>query len=130
MPNKNRIAVNNFVAIDSEYGKIIVNRYCTYQAEYLIKTGRPHIQAELDVILKIILLLGDGAVVVDAGANVGLVTIPIAQAIHSSGGHVLAFEPQRMMSYALSGSAALNDLNNVIVFNKEIGRASCRERVW
>ena len=38
--------VNNFTVIESRYGKFIVNRHCAHQAEYLIKTGRPHIQDE------------------------------------------------------------------------------------
>lgn len=32
-----------------------------------------------------------------------------------------AFEVQRMMSYALSGTVALNDLENVIVYNQALG---------
>jgi hypothetical protein len=41
------MSINNFVVIDSIYGKFIVNRYCDYQAEALIKTGATHIEPEL-----------------------------------------------------------------------------------
>src|ERR1700749_1248501 len=107
--------INNFVVVDSEYGKFVVNRHCAYQAESLIKTGRPHIDDELQKILTLVRQLPDGCLMVDAGANIGLVSIPVAQLIASRGGLVHAFEPQRLMSYALAGAAALNDLENLIV---------------
>jgi hypothetical protein len=43
--------VNNFTVIESVYGRFVVNRHCQFHAEYLIKTGRPHIQSELNKIL-------------------------------------------------------------------------------
>jgi FkbM family methyltransferase len=49
------------------------------------------------------------------------VSIPIAQLVLHKKGTVYAFEAQRMMSYALCGSAALNDLENLIVHNKALG---------
>jgi len=113
--------IKNFTTIESEYGAFIVNRHCAYQAEALIKTGRPHIQDELDKILAIVNTLPNESVVIDAGANIGLVAIPIAQQVLASKGKVLAFEAQRMMSYALCGSAALNDLENLIVHNQALG---------
>jgi len=87
----------------------------------LIKTGRPHIQNELNKILSIIKDLPDGSVTVDAGANIGLVAIPIASFVRQSNGMVYAFEAQRMMSYALCGSAALNDLENLLIYNQALG---------
>lgn len=114
-------AVNNFTVIESNYGKFIVNRHCALQAESLIKTGRPHIQDELNNILAVVQHLPEGSVTVDAGANIGLVAVPIAQAVLSKGGTVVAFEVQRMMYYALCGTAALNDLENLVVHNKALG---------
>lgn len=118
MPN---MPIKNFTTIESEYGKFIVNRHCSFQAEVLIKTGRPHIQEELNKVLAIINTLADNCVVVDAGANIGLLSIPIGQLIAPKNGLVHAFEPQRMMAYALSGGVALNDLENVIVHNRGLG---------
>jgi FkbM family methyltransferase len=115
------LKINNFAVIESEYGKFIVNRHCAFQAESLIKTGRPHIQGELNTILTVISQLPDTSVVVDAGANIGLVSIPVAQALLPRGGVVHAFEVQRMLFYALCGSAALNDLENLIVYNRALG---------
>lgn len=113
--------INNFTTIESQYGRFIVNRHCAYQAEVLIKTGKPHIEEELRKVLAIIQTLDDGCVAVDAGANIGLVAIPVAQALALKGGHVIAFEPQRMMAYALCGAVALNDLENIEVRNQGLG---------
>jgi FkbM family methyltransferase len=115
--------VNNFVVIESAYGKFIVNRHCAFQAESLIKTGQPHVQEELTEILTVVGQLPENCVVVDAGANIGLVAIPIAKAVFSRGGVVHAFEAQRMMFYALCGGAALNDLENLIVHDQALGAA-------
>lgn len=90
----------------------------------MIKTGQTHIEPELENILAIAKLLPDGCVVVDAGANVGLVTIPMAQTILPKNGVVYSFEPQRMMAYALCGAVALNDLENVFVHNGALGVSS------
>jgi len=117
--------INNFVKIDSQHGPFILNRHCAYAAQHMIKTGQTHIEAELNNILEIAKLLPQQCVVVDAGANVGMVTIPLAQAIANRKGVVHAFEAQRMIAYALSGAVALNDLENVFVYNKALG-SSCR----
>lgn len=113
--------VNNFTVIESVYGKFVINRHCAYQAEALIKTGYPHIEAELKNMLGIVNSLPEKAVVVDAGANAGLVCVPIAQTLRARGGIVHAFEVQRPMYYALCGTAALNDLENLYVHNKAVG---------
>jgi FkbM family methyltransferase len=113
--------LNNFTAIESIYGKFIVNRHCAFQAEYLIKFGVPHIQPELKGILQIASMLPEGAIALDAGANIGLVSVPLGQMLKPRRGRVYAFEAQRMMFYALCGSAALNDLDNLHVFNQALG---------
>ena len=115
------IKINNFTTIESEYGSFIVNRHCSFQAESLIKTGKPHIQEELDKILAVVGTLPESSVIVDAGANIGLVCVPIAQQVAPKNGKVYAFEAQRMMAYALCGSAALNDLENLVVHNLALG---------
>lgn len=115
------IAINNFVTIESIHGKFIVNRHCLYQAEALIKTGATHIESELNNIQKIISTLPNYAVAIDAGANIGFVCIPIANLLKKKEGVVFAFEPQRMLYYALCGSAALNDLSNIKIINSAVG---------
>ena len=120
--------INNFTTIDSIYGTFVVNRHCAFQADALIKTGRPHIQDELEKLLAIVATLPDQAMVVDAGANIGLVAVPIAQALLPRGGAVIAFEIQRMLYYALCGAAALNDLENLFAYNMGLG-ASVRDEM-
>lgn len=114
--------VPNFVVLDSVYGKFIINRHCHYQAEHLIKTGYPHIQSELKNILSVVATLPELAVVLDVGANAGLVAIPVAQALRQRGGRVIAFEVQRQLYYALCGAAVLNDLGNLTPINRGVGR--------
>ena len=109
--------------VESIYGRFIVNRHCSYQAESLIKTGAPHIDREVKLILKIVGTLPKDCIVVDAGANIGLISIPIARAIKEKRGIIHAFEPQRMLFYALSGAAALNDLDNLFVHHNAVGAA-------
>ena len=113
--------INNFTVIESIYGRFVVNRHCDFQAEALIKTGRPHIQSELDIQLTIADTLPEGAFVVDVGANIGLVAIPLAQRLKPRRGTVLAFEVQRMIHYALCAGAALNDLDNLFTFHQGLG---------
>jgi FkbM family methyltransferase len=115
--------VNNFTVIDSVYGKFVVNRHCRYQAEALIKTGHPHIKGELKKMLAIVKTLPENCVVVDAGANIGFVCVPVAEEVLARGGVVHAFEVQRMIYYALCGSAALNDLENLHLYNMALGGA-------
>ena len=117
------MVVNNFTVIESVYGSFVVNRHCAFQAEALIKTGRPHIESELQNLLRIVSTLPQNSVIVDAGANIGLISIPVAQAVREKKGVVHAFEVQRMMFYALCGSAALNDLENLRVYRCGLGSA-------
>ena len=105
--------VNNFVVIESVYGKFLLNRHCAFQAEALIKTGRTHIESELANILALVDCLPTDCLVVDGGANAGFFTVPVAQRIKQKGGRVIAFEPQREIFNGLAGTIALNDLSNV-----------------
>jgi FkbM family methyltransferase len=116
--------INNFTSFDSIYGRFVVNRHCAFQAESLAKTGRTHIEAELSKIFVIIDRLAANAVVVDGGANIGFFTIPVAQRLKGRGGRLISFEPQRMLYYALCGSVALNDLDNVHPMNVALGQVS------
>jgi len=109
--------VSNFVVIDSVYGKFLVNRHCDFQAETLIKTGKTHIEAELENIFAVMDTLPANSVVLDGGSNIGFFCIPVAQKLKPLGTKLIAFEPQRLLYYALAGSIALNDLSNCSVLN-------------
>lgn len=105
--------VNNFVVLESVYGKFLLNRHCDYQSEALVKTGYTHIEDELKNIFIIIDKLGPECVIVDGGANAGFFTVPVAQRIKKKNGIVISFEPQREIFNGLAGTVALNDMDNV-----------------
>jgi len=110
--------INHFTVVESIYGKIIVNRNCDFQIDALAKTGRTHIESELQNIFQFVDKLTPGAIIIDAGANIGLFSIPVAQ--RRKDVSIIAFEPQRIIYNALCGSIALNDLSNVYVHNAAI----------
>ena len=113
--------IDNFVVLDSIHGKFIVARNCAFQAETLVKTGRTHIEQELANIFAVIDTLPNDCIIVDGGANIGFFTVPVAQRIKHRGGSVISFEPQRQLFNALSGSLALNGLDNVFLHNMGLG---------
>lgn len=63
-----------------------------------------------------------GDTVIDAGANIGALTVPMARRVGPSG-RVFAFEPQRLVFQVLTANVALNSLSNV-----ETVHAACGER--
>lgn len=113
--------MRNFLVLESNYGPFVINRNDRLQAPSLLLSGRPHIQSELDKILGLVARLPPDAIAVDAGANAGLVAVPIAQLLAPKGGRVLAFEVQRMMYYALCGTVALNGLDNLFAYHLGLG---------
>ena len=110
--------IHNFTVLESIHGRIIVNRHCAFQADALAKTGATHIEDELKNLLAIANTLPNDAVIVDGGANIGLVTVPLAQMGRSRHWTIHSFEPQRMIYNALCGTLALNDLTHVYAHNK------------
>jgi FkbM family methyltransferase len=115
------MAVDNFVVLDSVYGKFIVARTCLFQAEALIKTGRTHIESELSNIFAIVDTLPADAVIVDGGANIGFFTVPVAHRTLGRGTRIISFEPQRQLFQALGGSLALNGYRHVYLHNCGLG---------
>lgn len=61
-----------------------------------------------------------GDVVIDAGANVGALTIPLAKRVGRTG-RVHAFEPQRFVHQLLCANVALNQLTNVHAHHAALG---------
>ena len=57
-------------------------------------------------------ILKPGDVAIDAGANIGAFTIPMAKAVGPTG-RVFAFEAQRRLHHLLSANIAINNLMNV-----------------
>lgn len=115
------MVVENFVQLDSIHGRFIVPRTCLFQAESLVKTGRTHIEDELNNIFVIMDRLPAGAIVVDGGANAGFFTIPVANRTRGRDVRIISFEPQRQLFQALSGSLALNGFDHVYLHNCGLG---------
>ena len=111
------MTVDNFVVLDSVYGKFIVARTCLFQAETLVKTGRTHIESELANIFAIVDTLPADAVIVDGGANIGFFSVPVAHRTQGRGTRIIAFEPQRQLFQALGGSLVLNGYDHVYLHN-------------
>lgn len=115
------MTVDNFVVLDSVYGKFIVARTCLFQAEALVKTGRTHIESELNNIFAIVDTLPNDAIIVDGGANAGFFTIPVAHRTQGRGTRIISFEPQRQLFQALGGSLAINGYRHVYLHNCGLG---------
>jgi FkbM family methyltransferase len=115
------MAVDNFVVLDSVYGQFIVARTCLFQAEALVKTGRTHIESELNNIFAIVDTLPADAVIVDGGANIGFFTVPVAHRTQGRGTRIISFEPQRQLFQALGGSLAINGYQHVYLHNCGLG---------
>jgi hypothetical protein len=115
------VTVDNFVVLDSVYGKFIVPRTCLFQAEALVKTGRTHIESELNNIFAIVDTLPPDAVIVDGGANIGFFTVPVANRTQDRGTRIISFEPQRQLFQALGGSLAVNGYRHVYLHNRGLG---------
>lgn len=64
--------------------------------------------------------LRSGDVAVDVGANIGLLTIPMAKAIGEKG-QVFAFEPIEENVRSLQANLDVNDLRNVVLTNCAVG---------
>lgn len=115
------MGIDNFVVLDSVYGRFIVARSCAFQAEALVKTGRTHIESELNNIFVIIDRLPKGSIIIDGGANIGFFTIPVAQRVKGRDTRIISFEPQRQLFQALGGSLTLNNLDHVYLHNQGLG---------
>ena len=102
---------------------MIVNRFDRHQVEpgraygvdfQLLETDFYDL-AEVNVLLKLLDLrrqhYGDGAIMVDCGANIGVQTVECAKHVNSWG-QVLAFEAQERIYYALAGNIAINNCFN------------------
>jgi len=109
--------VDNFVVLESVYGKFIVPRTCLFQAEALVKTGRTHIESELNNIFAIVNTLSAGSIIVDGGCNAGFFTIPVAHLTQGRNIRIVSFEPQRQLFQAVGGSLALNGYQHVFLHN-------------
>lgn len=100
------------------YGPMLFNRHDRFVGRSLDLLGE-YCEQEARLLRSI---LRPNDVVVEAGANIGTHTVPMAQAVGDRG-RVLAFEPQRMIFQLLCANIALNELNNVDARQAGLGSA-------
>ena len=102
--------------VEGRHGRFLANPKDIYLGRSMIKYGEfSEIEWHLlDQLVK------PGAVVIEAGANMGSFTVPLAKNAGERG-MVYAFEPQLAVFQQLSANVALNDLINVQTFNAGCG---------
>lgn len=90
------------------HGLMLYNRLDAYVGKSLHNYGE-FSEGEVELFQR---LLKPGSVVFEAGANIGALTIPIAQIVGNEGA-VFSFEPVRQNFVLLCANIALNNLENV-----------------
>ena len=107
---------------ETVYGKVILNRNDRNQSQSLLMSGYGVNHEDIAFLCDVARMCNPGAVCVDIGANYGLYTLALAEAVKSTGGKVLAFEGQRVLSYMICGSIALNCVENAKCFHAVVGK--------
>lgn len=64
-------------------------------------------------------LLTPSNTVVEVGANIGSMTIPLSRAVPN--GVVMSFEPERTAFYTLAGNIAINNIRNAFCYHQAMG---------
>lgn len=95
---------------------MLVNRHDLYVGEAFLHCGE-YSAAEVAFLCQ---LVRHGDVALMAGANIGSLVVPVAQAIGHTG-RVIAFEPQLHVYHLLCANVALNDLFHVECFRYAVG---------
>lgn len=98
-------------------GYTVYNHHDIYIGQAIERYGEYSL-AEAEVLTA---LVRPGAVVVEAGANIGVHTQALARAVGSEG-FVYAYEPQRIVFQTLCANLALNSLMNVDARHAALGR--------
>jgi len=94
--------------VKGRHGTFLYNKNDVYIGRSLVLYGE-YCEAEARVFVQ---LCRPGDVAVEAGANIGIHTVPMAKAVGAKG-RVIAFEPQRVVFQTLCANVALNSLTNV-----------------
>jgi FkbM family methyltransferase len=85
-----------------------------------LETYGEYCQQEADLLAR---MISPGDVVVEAGANIGAHTVPLARRVGPLG-RVYAYEPQRVVHQLLCTNVTLNGLLNVHVYRAGMGAAA------
>jgi len=103
----------------TRHGLMLYNRHDQYIGRSLERYGE-YSPAETDLYMQSV---KTGWTVVEAGANIGAHTLALSKMVGRRG-HVLAFEPQRIIFQTLCANMALNGVTNVHCRWEALGDAS------
>src|SRR3990172_11998176 len=109
--------------VESRYGPIIYPDKDVYIGRSLEQYGE-YSYHEIEFLKS---LVNAGDVVIDVGANIGALTIPLAQKVGPSG-YLVAFEPQQYIYYILCGNVAVNNILNTHVFQRVVSNVNDQMR--
>src|SRR5260370_19796776 len=128
-----------FVLAASNHGPLIVDRFFYHRVgEGFYGVGGQILELsafdpeEIDLLLSLLRCrrqhFGDGAMMIDCGANIGVHTIEAAIAM-TGWGTVLAIEAQERLFYALAGNIALNNCFNARALHAAVAATDGTMRV-
>lgn len=101
------------------HGLMIYNKKDIWQGKSYDTYGE-YSESEVDIFREII---RPGNAVMDVGANIGSLTLPLARLV-GPGGMVVSLEPERNNFFTLCGNVAINNLRNVWCFQQAISNLS------
>ncbi len=104
--------------VQARHGQFICDEKDRFVGRSLVAYGE-YSEPEARLLVE---LARPGSLVVDAGANIGALTVPLARAVGLAG-MVLAFEPQRLIYNMLCGNLALNQILNTLPLHAALGEA-------
>ncbi len=110
--------------IDSRHGPLIVQDNDQYVGRSLALYGE-YSEGEWTVLRQ---LVQPGDTVIEAGANIGGHTVPLAKRVGPTG-RIYAFEPQRLIHHMLCGNLALNEIENTFALAVALGEQAGQVRM-
>lgn len=123
-----------FIVASTDFGSLILNRFDYRMVNETAGFGVGHTLLETStfepqvgtVAMQLLTMrrqhFGDGVVVLDCGANIGVHTVAWAKGM-TGWGQVLAIEAQERIFYALAGNITINNCFNARAFNAAVGAA-------
>ena len=112
----NLLSTQYYQLVEGRHGRFLANENDVYIGRSMIKYGE-FSEPEWMLLQQ---LIQPGSIVIEAGANMGTFTVPLAKKV-GNGGMVYAFEPQLSVFHQMCANVALNDLMNVQSFNAGCG---------
>ncbi len=102
--------------VKAKYGYVLFNKNDQFVGKSIELYGE-FSNGEMDFFKQIV---KPDHTVVEVGANIGSLTLPIAQLVGNKG-KVIAFEPQRIVFQTLCANIALNSIENTECYNLAVG---------